>query len=484
MYLRLNPALASRYLQGYERVIAENQELLGKSLKERGATIFFYGESTMEGFPFNPVATPATWNEALFRTLYPDRKVNVVNFGKGGRKSDYMFQAVKHSLQYQPDMLLVLIGHNEFLRSSSIKDEFGRSLLFKSSFVRLVHAGFQSTHESYQVSRFQKQVVEDLKKKPVQEEKKEKPEEFFRPVDVDWVVPGSPGMKSRLTELESNLEAMVRLAKEKHVPMVIATPPFNMKVKPYGNCFVIKDKAALSQWEAHAQRGVTLFREKHYDQALTEFEQAEKSDNTNALLAFYMGETLEKLGAFDRAVSYYYRANQYDLGKTRIIEDVETEIRHVCTKHGVSYLNVHDVFVRESENGIVGFSLILDNAHPNLKGQYLLSASLFRFILNNTKLLPQLQGEVPSYDLMVKQFSMSKEFEYIQYRQLGDYYLNHFDKSFAFYEKAYKAMPTKEITLRILALCRKFGKYEEARPYIDKLDTIKDRGLDLKIPVS
>jgi len=292
VYLRLNPALASRYLEGYERVIAENQEFLRQSPKKRGFTIFFYGESTMEGFPFNPVATPATWNQALFRTLYPEHKVNVVNFGKGGRKSDYMLEAIRHSLQYQPDILLVLIGHNEFLRSSSIKDEFGQSLLFKSSFVRLAHAGFQSASENYQISQFKKQVVEDLKRKPLlkekekPEEKKEKPEEFFRPVDVDWVIPGTSGMKSKLTEIENNLEAMVRLANEKNVPIVIATPPFNMKVKPYGNCFVIKDKAALSQWEAHAQRGVVLFREKQYDQALTEFEQADKSDNTNALLAF------------------------------------------------------------------------------------------------------------------------------------------------------------------------------------------------------
>jgi len=45
VYLRLNPALASRYLEGYERVIAENQEFLRQSPKKKGFTIFFYGES-------------------------------------------------------------------------------------------------------------------------------------------------------------------------------------------------------------------------------------------------------------------------------------------------------------------------------------------------------------------------------------------------------------------------------------------------------
>ena len=495
-YLRHNPALASRYLEGYERVIAENHALLRQPPDERGFTIFFYGASTMEGFPFNPVATPATWNEAIFQTLYPNFKVNAVNFGKGGRKSDYILQAIKQSIKYQPDLMVVLFGHNEFLRSSSIKDEFGQNLLFNSSFVRLAHAGIQAARESYQINRFRKEVLKDIKKqskveakkkieeKKKYEEKKDKPENFFYPLDFDWVVPGSPGMKAKLSELKQNLKAMIAVARENNVPIVIATPPFNMKVKPYGNNFVAKDRIALEKWEEHAQKGVSLFREKQYDQALEEFKQAEKIDNTNALLAFYMGESLERLGLFDRAVYYYNRANQYDLGKTRIIQKSEAIIRNTCRDNGVPYLNIHDIFIREVENGIVGFSLILDNAHPNLEGQYLLSVSLFRLIVENTSSIPKLTGMIPSFDQMVTKLSMSKEFEYIKYRQLGDYYLNHFDKSFSFYEKAYEAMPTKEIILRILALCKRFGKYEEAKPYIEKLSTIKDRGLDIKVPIS
>lgn len=496
VYLRFNPALASIYLEGYERVIAENHVLLRKSNEERGYTIFFYGGSTMEGFPFNPVATPAIWVEAFFQTLYPNFKVNVVNFGKGGRKSDYILQAIKQSVNYHPDLLVVLFGHNEFLRSSSIKDEFGQNILFKSSFVRLVHAGIQAARESYQINRFKKQVLEELKPPPTiqqikeqeikrkTKEKKDRPEDFFYPIDVDWVEPGSPDMKAKLNELGQNLKAMITIAREKNIPILIATPPFNMKVKPYGNNFDTKDKEELKKWKEHAQQGVSLFRQKLYGPALAEFEQAERIDNTNAVLAFYMGQVFEKQGLFDRAAYYYNRANQYDLAKTRIIEESEAIIRDLCKDNGVPYLNIHDVFTRKSENGILGFALILDNAHPNLKGQYLLADSLFSLIVDNSSSLPQVTDAIPSFDQMDKKFSMSREFEYIKYRQLGDYYLNHFDKSFGFYKKAYEAMPTKEIVLRILAICRKFGKSEEAKPYIEKLSTIKNRGLDIKIPVS
>lgn len=480
---------------GYDRVITKNQALLRQDPDERGFTIFFYGASTMEGFPFNPVAAPATWDEALFETLYPNLKVNMVNFGKGGRKSDYILLSIKQSVKYRPDLLVVLFGHNEFLRSSSIKDDFGQNLLFKSSFVRLSHAGIQAASESYQINRFKNQVLDDFKKHPSVKEKKEpdekkktkdkkeKTENFFYPLDIEWVIPGSAGMRAKLNELEQNVKAIIDVAREHNIPIIIATPPFNMKVKPYGNNFVLKDKAALQKWQEHAQKGVSLFRQKLYDQALEEFEQAEKMDNTNALLAFYMGRTFEKLGLFNRAVYYYNWANQYDLGKTRIIEESEAVIRQVCKKNRVPYLNIHDIFIKKSKNGIVGFELILDNAHPNLEGQYLLSKSLFRLIVENISSIPKYTGEIPSFEQMVKKFSMSREFEYIKYRQLGDYYINHFDKSFGFYEKAYEAMPTKEIIIRILSLCRKFGKYEKAKPYIEKLSTIKDRGLDIQVPV-
>ncbi len=82
--------------------------------KDTGAyRIFCIGQSTTEGFPFNPRGGYPEWLQAMVRTLLPGRRVEVVNAGASGSDSTRDLAIVREVLKYQPDLLVLYEGNNE-----------------------------------------------------------------------------------------------------------------------------------------------------------------------------------------------------------------------------------------------------------------------------------------------------------------------------------------------------------------------------------
>jgi tetratricopeptide (TPR) repeat protein len=486
IYLRMNPKFNYLYLQGYTKVIEQNKAILNQPSSERGFTIFFYGGSTMQGFPFHPTLSPAKWIELFVQKLYPNLKINLINFGEGGKDSNYILLALQNTIQYKPDLVVVLAGHNEFLRNISVdKDNPRQRILLKSSLYRLIDVAIQSFKEKSSFMEFKKKALSDFQaieakkaleatKSKVSEPEKPRPPDwwesyFFYPVDVQWAVIGAPEMKERLAKSERNFTMIMELCKANHIPILISTPPYNMKYRPFGNNFATKDESTMKQWKTYALEGFEFYRRQKFQPAIDSFMKAYKIDNTNAFLIFYIAECYEALGDFQNAAYYYQLANRYDLSKNRIFSDVEELMRSISEKEKAPYLNVHNIFMKKWKNGITDYDIIVDNAHPSLFGQYMLSEALFKFIRDNTIIFPSNNDEVPAFETIVINLQLEKEFYYVSNKQLGDYYRNHFDSAFLYYQKAYQAMPTKEITMSIIDLCRRFGKYEEAKPYLESL---------------
>jgi tetratricopeptide (TPR) repeat protein len=254
-----------------------------------------------------------------------------------------------------------------------------------------------------------------------------------------------------------------------------------MMFRPFGHPLTVQGQES-EKWNTYAQKGMILYNKGQFQEALDEFLKADAIDGTNALLSSYIARSYEQRGDFPMAEQYCYKTIRHDIRRSGIFSDLEEVIKKTCEKQNVPYHNIHKDFVSISKNRIVGYEYITDNVHPNLKGQYFLSQFLFEHIINNLSFFKAQNLIFPDYDSLIEKFSLQKEFHYVTNKQLGDYYLNYFDEAFFYYKKAFEAMPTQEICMRIIQLCMKYGKYEEARLYLEKLTTLEEKGFKFRIP--
>src|SRR5262245_17821347 len=78
--------------------------------------VFTFGGSTVYGVPVPEVGFAAQLQYWL-QNLYPERNIRVYNYGRWGKDTAYVLRQVEHRLDDDPDLVIVITGHNEFFGS-------------------------------------------------------------------------------------------------------------------------------------------------------------------------------------------------------------------------------------------------------------------------------------------------------------------------------------------------------------------------------
>ncbi len=81
--------------------------------------IIVLGGSTVQGRPYEIETSFTTWLELSLRAAEPDRRWEVVNCGGISYASYRLLPILREVLAYQPDLIIVCTGHNEFLEDRS-----------------------------------------------------------------------------------------------------------------------------------------------------------------------------------------------------------------------------------------------------------------------------------------------------------------------------------------------------------------------------
>lgn len=90
--------------------------------------VFCVGASTTAGWPFHRRGSYPRWLGAFLNDLEPDRRVEVINAGIHGFDTERVLAAVEEILAYQPDMVILQTGYNDYgswrLRHSGWRPRF------------------------------------------------------------------------------------------------------------------------------------------------------------------------------------------------------------------------------------------------------------------------------------------------------------------------------------------------------------------------
>jgi hypothetical protein len=84
--------------------------------------VFCLGGSTVQGRPYSIETAFGAWLELTLKAAQPNRPIRVVNCGGISYASYRLVPVLREVLGYQPDLIILYTGHNEFLEDRTYGD--------------------------------------------------------------------------------------------------------------------------------------------------------------------------------------------------------------------------------------------------------------------------------------------------------------------------------------------------------------------------
>lgn len=338
-----------------EEDIHERVESFDISAKEPGTyRILTYGGSTTAGYPLPELGFAAQLQSALRRSV-PDRPVEVINLGYSGKSSVYVRKMVELSEAHEPDLLVILSGHNEYLNRADEDD---------SMTGKLARAAGQLASVRYISERFK---ADEPSLSP----------DYFLPEQVVPYDRTSTWYANRIRNHKANLEAVAAWAKARRIPVIFCTPPPNLAEWPpiYRRIEEYVNNPRYYEDLTHVN---ALRAERNNEAALQTIEEITGRYGEDAMMTYLQAYACRDLGRLDEAYDLYWRAIELDPFPQRVLPAMNENIRALHDGAGVFVADVAAAFESEFPNRFTGLRLIGDNVHPTLLGHALVAREIVR----------------------------------------------------------------------------------------------------------
>jgi len=349
--------------------------------------IFVLGESSTLGFPFLEHGSYAWFLKLGLDELEPGHRYQVVNFGAKGFASYRILRVFKEVLNYEPDLIVVMMGQNEFLE----KREYRRSARFIRIQERL------SGLKLYCLLK-----VMFLKLQPAREQ-------GLIGTDVKWekMSTDSETRAKIIEHFRFNVKEMVRLADEKKVDLLFLTSASNLKdFAPYHSVHRAgMTDAEMKTWNKRFDDAKMLIQEKRCGEAIPVLQEIIKADEVYAEAWYLLGQCFYEEGKFEEAKGAFVKALVNDSWQVRALPEFNESIRELVRgKAGV--VDIEKVFEEQSLGGIPGDNLFYDHCHPKIKAQALIAKQILQRLNRDQWLILPENWEL-MYDDIVSSYEAS-----------------------------------------------------------------------------
>lgn len=334
---------------------------------------FCLGGSTVQGHPFSVPTSFTTWLEIGLNSADPTRSWDVVNCGGVSYASYRLRPILEEVLNYDPDLIILYIGDNEFLEDRSYPKarttaSIARALGRIAERSRLVSALRDAWTGRAAAMR------ERTDPRPI------------LPTEVDALLDYRGGLEhyhrddawhaAVLADYEDNLRAMVAKCQDAGVRVVLVAPVCNLETPP----FKAEHRPGLSsqdrrQFDAHWDSARSLYGH-NLPRAAQFLKLAAAIDPEHAGLQYALGLALQELGRLDEARAALSRARDVDVCPLRVTSEMGAIVARVARESGVPFLDAFRLFAERSPGGIPGDKWLVDHVHPSIPGYQLLARAL------------------------------------------------------------------------------------------------------------
>ena len=328
--------------------------------------VFCLGGSTVQGRPYAVETSFTTWLEITLQTADPRHHWDVVNCGGVSYASYRIAPVLEECLGYEPDLIVLYTGHNEFLEDR----EYGHlkqwprfagglyEMLARLRTYRLAQAG---------LSRWQGEEKHGNRAKPSLSAEVEALLDYRGGLEVYHRDP--QWQRQVIDHFQYCLWQMVRRCRAAGVPVLLINPVSNLADCPP---FKSQHGESLSEWDrarfADLWRRARELYQQDMTAALQLVKQAADLDRLHAGIFYEMGKCYQSLGLMAQARLAFVRAKDLDVCPLRILEPMRQAITAIGQQENAPVLDAQRLFRSVSRTGIVGEDWLVDHIHPSIRG--------------------------------------------------------------------------------------------------------------------
>ena len=336
--------------------------------------IFCLGGSTVQGRPYStPTAFP-TWLEIALAEADDGNTWKAVNCGGISYASYRLVPILEEILQYDPDLIVLCTGHNEFLedrtyghirQTPAVLERPLRFLSQRRLCVLLREAGGDDSGAA----------AESDHQRPTLE------------AEVDAMLDYRNGLaayyrddawRERVIEhFEFNVRRMVAVCQAADVPLILITPPSNLSDQPP---FKSEHGAGLNaddieEWNVLVAEAQSLYRT-DVSQSAVLLEQALEIDDRVSSTWYELGKCREAARQHDAARDAFIRARDEDICALRMLSAMEEIVSRIAHEESLSHLNAHILLESETPLGVLGDQWLVDHVHPSPEGHQMIAQEI------------------------------------------------------------------------------------------------------------
>ncbi len=353
-YLIPNPNFASRYFFYTNTVPSPSTDVFLADKPENGFRVFAMGGSSAAGYPYGFNGTYSRVVNDVLQDALPDRHVEVVNVGISAINSYTLYDQVDEIIAQDPDAILIYAGHNEFYGALGVGSN--ENLGGFPGFVR-----FYLKLQRLKTFLFLRSIIVDSGKwfstTFGNTEYDETATLMERIVDSRSIELGSSKHELAMIQFQSNLNAIIKKYQDEGIPVFIGSVASNLKDHPPFVDIPEGDQPSAQQT----------------------FDEATQAYNSQD---------------YDNALELFTAARDLDGLKFRAPSEINTIIKSTTEQNeNVFYVPVEENMVDVTQDGIIGFELMLEHLHPNQRGYFIIgksyAASMLDYLQIDQNSLPQ-----------------------------------------------------------------------------------------------
>lgn len=366
-YFMLNPAIGEKYFPESKVQIQSNDLFLVKKPAET-FRIFCLGGSTVTGYPYYYNASFSSFLRDRLLKIYPERNIEIINLGMTAINSYMVLDMSKEIIKYEPDLVLVYDGHNEYYGplGAASQNSFLNSRWLNITYLNLLDSRvFLLMRDSYYA----------LAKLFKGEDKNKAPAITMELLAKGQYIPYKSELYKKGLEIyKANVEELKNIYSERNIPLILSTQVSNLRdqlpfVSSQSDGLYRNIKDSISN---HLTLGDIAGSEGRFETAMKELQIVLTFDSTNAAAHFGIAQSLDISGKKKKALIEYKKAKDYDELRFR----ASSEFNQIILKMGDKNTGVADIekiFMEYSPDSLIGNNLILEHLHPNSYGQFLIA---------------------------------------------------------------------------------------------------------------
>ena len=358
--------------------------------------IFCVGGSTVQGRPFSIETAFSKWLELSLKATDKSKDWKVVNCGGVSYASYRLAPIVDEILNYEPDLIVLYTGQNEFLEDREYES------------IQKTAPWVARTHERLSASRAYSFLRQQFVSTDNESEKTER-----LPTDAEARLDYQGGLakykqddvwkQNVVTHFQYNLQRMIAAAQTNDVPIVMMNPVCNLKdVAPFKSVTDLK-----LQSQGLLELSVT--------ERISKLESMLPDNDRNAELHFQLGQAYLLAGEVEQARTHLLTAKEEDICPLRATEPIYAAIANVQSKLAVPMVDTRDFFESQTPNRLPGHESLVDHVHPTIRGHQQISGLLLKEI-QRLKLVTG-STDVAQQTALFEQHLESLEFSYFQRAQ-------------------------------------------------------------------